>query len=309
MVSCDTRISGSPANWTFSMALICSGDQRSASRAWTQPRSRSFPASFAVFGRRARNSACACAATARYPPCRGLLRRISRLTVDGARPSRAAITRSGSPAATPTAISSRSATDRYRPPAGPGPLPFTPPAARNQASAARPAPAATAASRHGSPARTASQKTSRSARGTGSRPRLTNTTTSTISRNRCNHQLNPPSNTRVIIKGSAAQVRALQILAAQQLGGGTLEHDLPRRQDVAAVCDRQGHGGVLLDHQHRHARLVNLPDDLEVLLHERRREAHRRLVHEQQARPRHQRATHGDHLLLAAGQRAAQLMA
>src|SRR6266851_1236472 len=201
MVSCDTRISGSPANWTFSMALICSGDQRSASRAWTQPRSRSFPASFAVFGRRARNSACACAATARYPPCRGLLRRISRLTVDGARPSRAAITRSGSPAATPTAISSRSATDRYRPPAGPGPLPFTPPAARNQASAAPPPPAATAASRHGSPARTASQKTSRSARGTGSRPRLTNTTTSTISRNRCNHQLNPPNHNRLIING------------------------------------------------------------------------------------------------------------
>jgi hypothetical protein len=50
-------------------------------------------------------------------------------------------------------------------------------------------------------------------------------------------------------------------------------------------------------------------DDLEVLLHQRGGQAHRRLVHQQQPRPRHQRATHRDHLLLAAGQRAGQLAA
>src|SRR5258708_3280833 len=128
MVSCDTRISGSPANWTFSMALICSGDQRSASRAWTQPRSRSFPASFAVFGRRARNSACACAATPRYPPCRGLLRPISRLTVDPPPPSRPPITRRGSPPAPPTATSSPPpAPHPPRPPPPPPPPPRAPP--------------------------------------------------------------------------------------------------------------------------------------------------------------------------------------
>src|SRR6266702_2808579 len=173
------------------MALICSGDHRCSSRSCTQPRSRWFPASFAVFGRRARNPARACAATARQP--RWLLfRPISRLTVDAARPSRAAITRSRTPAATPTATSSRSATDRYRPPGGPGgPFPFTPPAARNQPSAVRSTPAATAASRTPSPARIPSQKASRATRGTGNRPRLF-TTTSTISRNRCDDQLNPP---------------------------------------------------------------------------------------------------------------------
>ena len=88
------------------------------------PAAPSFPASFAVFGRaRPRPRACACAATARYrPPAPGCSARTSRLTVDGARPSRAAIARSDSPAASPTAISSRSATDRYRPLARPRPV-------------------------------------------------------------------------------------------------------------------------------------------------------------------------------------------
>src|SRR5262249_50344139 len=72
-----------------------------------------------------------CAAVARYRPRDRQFLRTSRLTVDGARPSRAAITRTPSPAASPTAISSRSASDRYRPLTGPAPFPFTPPAARN----------------------------------------------------------------------------------------------------------------------------------------------------------------------------------
>ena len=74
----------------------------------------------AVFGRRARLSALDCAEVARYrsgrdgPPCSlcGALRAISRLTVDGARPNLAAIERLLSPAANPTAISSRSGMDR-----------------------------------------------------------------------------------------------------------------------------------------------------------------------------------------------------
>src|SRR6266571_4630232 len=203
------------------MALICSGDHRCSSRSCTQPRSRWFPASFAVFGRRARNPACACAATARQP--RWLLfRPISRLTVDAAHPSRAAITRSGTPAATPTAISSRSATDRYRPPGGPGgPFPLPPPrppAPASPAPAGRSTPAATAASRTPSPARIPSKKASRATRGTGNRPRLF-TTTSTISRNRCDDQLNPPSQSTTIMKDplSAADER--------HLGGGD-RHEL-----------------------------------------------------------------------------------
>ena len=54
---------------------------------------------------------------------------------------------------------------------------------------------------------------------------------------------------------------------------------------------------------------VDLLDDLEVLLDERGRQAHRRLVHQQQPRPRHQRPAHRDHLLLAARQRPRELAA
>ena len=67
----------------------------------TTARSRSQVASFDGFGRRARASASTSARQARYrrrPP----LLLTSRVTVEGARPSRAAIARSDSPPATPT---------------------------------------------------------------------------------------------------------------------------------------------------------------------------------------------------------------
>ena len=57
---------------------------------------RSFAASFAAFGRRARRSACHCAVVARYsssPPRVAALRRNSREIVDGDRPSCRAISR------------------------------------------------------------------------------------------------------------------------------------------------------------------------------------------------------------------------
>ena len=47
---------------------------------------------------------------------------------------------------------------------------------------------------------------------------------------------------------------------------------------------------------------------VEDLLHDERREAERRLVEEEQARPAHQRAGDGEHLLLAARQGAAALV-
>jgi hypothetical protein len=48
-------------------------------------------------------------------------------------------------------------------------------------------------------------------------------------------------------------------------------------------------------------------DQLEGPLDQQRREAHRRLVHQQQARPAHQRAPDRQHLLLAAGEGAGEL--
>src|SRR6188472_3611405 len=101
--------------------------------------------------------------------------------------------------------------------------------------------------------------------------------------------------------GLAAEVRLAEILV--------LEDDATGREDVATVGDRERDVRVLLDDQHRDARLVDLLDDLEAPLDEHRREAHRRLVHEQQLWLRHQRATHRNHLLLAAGKRPGELRA
>jgi hypothetical protein len=97
--------------------------------------------------------------------------------VDGCRPSRAAIARTGWPAATPTAISSRSATGKYRPLTRPGPFAFTPPACRNHTFAIfEPTPAASPASFTPSPARTPSQNTACTGLGTPGRPFFATTT-------------------------------------------------------------------------------------------------------------------------------------
>ena len=53
--------------------------------------------------------------------------------------------------------------------------------------------------------------------------------------------------------------------------------------------------------------VVELLDDLEDRLDDDRRKTHRRLVEHQQRRLAHQRAAHREHLLLAAGERAALL--
>ena len=65
--------------------------------------------------------------------------------------------------------------------------------------------------------------------------------------------------------------------------------------------------GVLLDEQDGGALLVDLGDDREDLRDEHRGEPHRRLVEQQHARARHERAADREHLLLATGERAARL--
>jgi hypothetical protein len=91
----------------FSHPDVCSGDHCSRSFLATSLRSRGFEASRQRFGRRALAQAASSAASARYasrPPCRA----ISRLTVEGARFSAAAIVRIDRPAAIPRETSSRS---------------------------------------------------------------------------------------------------------------------------------------------------------------------------------------------------------
>src|SRR5262245_41555766 len=108
---------------------------------------------------------------------------------------------------------------------------------------------------------------------------------------------------------STAKVGLPQVLVLEQLARRPFEHEPSGRQHVAAVRDREGHVRILLDDQHGDARLVDLLDDLEAPLDEDRREPHRRLVHKQELRLRHQRPSHRDHLLLAARQRSGELAA
>src|SRR5665648_894520 len=105
-----------------------------ARRSWTYSRSRSLTTSLAVFGRRATSSAFHCAPPARYssfPPRVAALRRSSLEIVDGSRPTQRAISRTPAPCARSTAISSRSANDRYRPESRPNSNGDMPPPSRN----------------------------------------------------------------------------------------------------------------------------------------------------------------------------------
>ena len=74
------------------------------------------------------------------------------------------------------------------------------------------------------------------------------------------------------------------------------------------MCDAERHRRILLDDENRRALLVDRADDVEHLVDEDRRKAHRRLVHQQQLRPRHQCASNGHHLLLATRQSAGVLV-
>src|SRR5262249_11695117 len=104
-----------------------------------------------------------------------------------------------------------------------------------------------------------------------------------------------------------AEVSALHGLAAQQLGGRPLEHDLTRLEDIAAVGHLQRLLGVLLDEQDGDAVGLEPADDAEDLLHEQRGQPERGLVQHEEARAPDQGAGDGELLLLAAGQRAGEL--
>jgi hypothetical protein len=77
---------------------------------------------------------------------------------------------------------------------------------------------------------------------------------------------------------------------------------------VRAVCDRECLEDVLLDEEDRHARVVDVLDDLEDVGDEDRGEAERRLVQHEEARLPHEPARDRGHLLLAARERARLLL-
>src|SRR3954453_17600917 len=143
-----------------------------ASRSCTYVGSAALTASFAGFGRRAARSACHCAVGAREarpPPRVAALRRSSREIVEAARPSRRATSRTPWPCARHSAISSRSANDRYRPASGVDEAASAaggmPPASRNhRVPTAGDTPARRAASSLAKPAAIAAQNCRRSSR-------------------------------------------------------------------------------------------------------------------------------------------------
>ena len=80
------------------------------------------------------------------------------------------------------------------------------------------------------------------------------------------------------------------------------------RQDVPTVGKPERPPGVLFDQQGRHPLVAQLTDELEDLVNDLRSETKRGLVIEDHARFRHERAGDGQLLLLAAGERAGDLL-
>src|SRR6185503_4184980 len=106
---------------------------------------------------------------------------------------------------------------------------------------------------------------------------------------------------------STAKVGLPEVLVLRELASQSFEDEPRCREDVAAVGDRECQVRMLLDDQHCDAGLVDVLEDREAALYEDRRQAHRRLVHQQQLRLRHQRAPHRHHLLLPARERPGEL--
>src|SRR5437868_2903642 len=106
---------------------------------------------------------------------------------------------------------------------------------------------------------------------------------------------------------AAAEVRLAHQRIVEKLLGRAVARDLAGAQHVAACGNLQRQTRVLLDQQHGDARRGDGANGIEDLSRELGRDAKRRLVEQQQARARHHRATDGQHLLLAAAERAALL--
>ena len=105
------------------------------------------------------------------------------------------------------------------------------------------------------------------------------------------------------------QIRFLHGGIREELVGGVFHDDAAVFHDIGAVGDTERLVGVLLDEENGGAVGIDLLDDGENLLDDDRREAEGRLIKQEQRRAGHDRAGNRQHLLFAAGQRAARLVA
>src|SRR3989440_7103633 len=108
--------------------------------------------------------------------------------------------------------------------------------------------------------------------------------------------------------GLDAEIRPLNVGAFEEHLGRAFLDDAPGLQHVAAIGDGEGLGGVLLDQQDGRALAVDVTNDVEDLVDEDRRQSQRGLVEEQHLGLGHQPAGDGQHLLLASGEGAANLV-
>src|SRR5262245_26986027 len=114
----------------------------------------------------------------------------------------------------------------------------------------------------------------------------------------------------VVSAGRAAspQISTLDDLLLGQLAGHAPERDVPPLHQQESMSYLQCHMCVLLDEQDGGSIVIELAHDVEYLCDDEGREPERRLVHEQHARPRHERAGDREYLLFPAGESSGQLL-
>src|SRR5262245_9127391 len=98
---------------------------------------------------------------------------------------------------------------------------------------------------------------------------------------------------------SESEISLLHALVAQKILSLALHHELPRLEHVAVLGQGQREHRVLLDQDDGDVERVDLPDDFSDLGRHDRREAHRRLVQQEEVGPAHEGAGEGQRLLIA----------
>src|SRR5690606_20059624 len=117
------------------------------------------------------------------------------------------------------------------------------------------------------------------------------------------------TNATASIEALDPEVSLSYAVVAEHLLARTGQGDAAVLQHIGVARQLQRHRYVLLDQHTGHAFAIEIAHRRQHLLHDRRREAERRLVEHDQFRLAHQAAADGDHLLLAARQGAGGLSA
>src|SRR5437667_3880172 len=108
---------------------------------------------------------------------------------------------------------------------------------------------------------------------------------------------------------SRSEIELADHVGLLQIGGRPVQRDVPRLEQIGAVGELEGHGGVLLHEHDGEPAARKLADGPRDLADHDGREPERRLVEQQGLGLGHEPAPDGQHLLLAAGERAAALVA